>query len=102
MTAIPDTSLDAANTVGTPALEVKGLTKSFPGVHALADVSFAAYPGEVHTLLGENGAGKSTLLKTVFGVQSPTRARSGSTVARCTSTVPRTPWTRASRWSTRS
>ena len=55
----------------TPALQVTDLTKTFPGVQALVDVSFAAYAGEVHTLLGENGAGKSTLLKTVFGVQRP-------------------------------
>lgn len=54
-----------------PVLEVRGLSKSFPGVKALEDVSFAAYAGEVHTLLGENGAGKSTLLKTVFGIQRP-------------------------------
>ncbi len=53
------------------ALEVSELTKTFPGVNALVGVSFTAYPGEVHTLLGENGAGKSTLLKTVFGVQKP-------------------------------
>lgn len=58
-------------TVREAALEVCDLTKTFPGADALVGVSFKAYPGEVHTLLGENGAGKSTLLKTVFGIQSP-------------------------------
>lgn len=51
-------------------LEVCDVTKTFPGVNALQGVSLTAYPGEVHTLLGENGAGKSTLLKIIFGVQS--------------------------------
>ncbi len=54
-----------------PVLEIRELTKTFPGVNALQKVSLTAYPGEVHALLGENGAGKSTLLKTVFGVQRP-------------------------------
>lgn len=54
-----------------PVLEIHELTKTFPGVMALQQVSLRAYAGEVHTVLGENGAGKSTLLKTVFGVQQP-------------------------------
>ena len=44
------------------------LTKTFPGVKALGDVSLRVRPGEVHALLGENGAGKSTLLRIVSGV----------------------------------
>jgi len=51
-----------------PVLEVVGLTKAFPGVQALEDVSLSVGVGEVHALVGENGAGKSTLIKILAGV----------------------------------
>ncbi len=52
-------------------LEVRGITKSFAGVHALRGVDLDVRPGEVHCVLGQNGAGKSTLIKTLAGVHRP-------------------------------
>ncbi|MDO5136368.1 MAG: sugar ABC transporter ATP-binding protein [Eubacteriales bacterium] len=49
-------------------LELKGITKIFPGVKALDNVQFQLKPGEVHALMGENGAGKSTFIKVITGV----------------------------------
>jgi rhamnose transport system ATP-binding protein len=49
-------------------LELKGITKKFPGVKALDNVRFQLKPGEVHALMGENGAGKSTFIKIITGV----------------------------------
>ncbi|NMF87234.1 ATP-binding cassette domain-containing protein [Aromatoleum petrolei] len=46
---------------------MRGISKTFPGVRALRDVSLTLYPGEVHSLMGENGAGKSTLMKILSG-----------------------------------
>src|SRR3712207_3208340 len=60
-------------------LEMRSITKTFPGVKALSNVSLAVRRGEVHAICGENGAGKSTLMKVLSGVY-PTGSYDGEIV----------------------
>src|SRR5262245_59853747 len=57
--------------VTPPLVEMRNISKAFPGVQALKDVSLAVYGGEVHMLVGQNGAGKSTLIKILCGAYRP-------------------------------
>ncbi len=61
--------------MGELALEMERISKAFPGVQALDDVSFDCAAGEVHAICGENGAGKSTLIKILGGVYAPDAGR---------------------------
>ena len=52
-------------------LQLQSITKTFPGVKALDDVSISFHPGEIHALVGENGAGKSTAIRIITGIHQP-------------------------------
>ena len=56
---------------GAPIVELHQISRRFPGVQALADVSLVVYPGEIHAIVGENGAGKSTLMNILAGELQP-------------------------------
>ncbi len=66
-----DKGINSDHEQQTPLLEVRHITKQFPGVLALDDVSLRFMPGEVHAVVGENGAGKSTLMKIMAGAYVP-------------------------------
>ena len=59
------------NELNAPLWELIDVSKRFPGVQALSQVSITICPGEIHALVGENGSGKSTLAKCLAGVHQP-------------------------------
>jgi len=68
VTSAPAESTPTPSATSTPALEARGVSKSFGSVDALVDVDFEVRAGEIMALVGDNGAGKSTLIKCIAGI----------------------------------
>jgi len=62
---------EPTGTTLAPALEMRGITKRYPGVVACDGINLQVRPGEIHALLGENGAGKTTLMNVLYGLAAP-------------------------------
>ena len=62
---------DPTEPIVAPALEMRGITKRYPGVTANDGINLQVRPGEIHALLGENGAGKTTLMNVLYGLATP-------------------------------